>query len=248
VCLGTDMKLGEKSNYYPRLSLGFKKYLLELNRTIDSIKGSIESNSNYGYVFGHSIWPSSESLRPVEIVILFLEDRRFFIHRGFEFRIVPRLAKRLLKGKRLGGISTIDQQVVRIITRKADRTLARKLREILLSVLINFHCPKRAIFDYYIHNAYMGHRLQGCEVAANFLFGKAASNLDWDEAGFVASLLPLPLPKAVYEWIAEQSRIETLSPAQIIAFGKEVAPSWAERIGLRCDYASAHYDFRPKSR
>ena len=75
-----SVELNEKQKFAPKVRLGIKRSLLALNRDIDSVVSKIEFNADYGTVFlGHSIdWRSSQ-LSQLEIFILFLEDRRFFV-------------------------------------------------------------------------------------------------------------------------------------------------------------------------
>lgn len=242
------MKIGSDSNFAPRLDIGFKRYLLHLNRDLDQIVRELDFNSDYSFWFGHSIHSSSTVLSDLERAILFLEDRRFFLHHGFELRAIPRTIKRLITRRRIGGISTIDQQVVRIVTNKRKRTLARKFRETLLAWLINFHRPKRKIFDYYVHNAYLGYRIEGCEIAANKLFKKKARNLDWSEACFVAALFPYPVPKAVFLELENiPPEIDAPSVEQILSIGDRVASRWSSRVRARSQFVSGQRDFKPKS-
>lgn len=193
------MKIKPSHLYSPKSTLGVKRKLLALNLDLDSVKEDIQFNKDYGWYFPHSISTHSEDLTNVEVAILYLEDRRFFSHGGFEFRSLLRGIKRYIMRGSLNGMSTIDQQVVRISLRRRERTLGRKVNEIILAVCINMHASKRSIFDYYIHNAYMGHRMEGCEVAARKVFGLSAASLNKQQAAFIASLMPLPFPRSAWE-------------------------------------------------
>lgn len=241
------MKIGQHSLLRPRLSIGFKKLLLALNRDLDTIKLDIECNYNLRSYFDHSIYPDIGTLSQVEITILFLEDRRFFIHRGVEARAIARGLKRFVSRGRIGGISTIDQQVVRISTARHQRTASRKGKELLLAFFLNFHCSKRRIFDFYIHNAYMGHGIQGCEVAAKKLFGIGATGMDKAQSSLVASLLPLPLPKSVWEVYECHQLYPFRDPNEIIKLASSVAPKWAGRASYRMNIAMNDQGFKPKS-
>lgn len=241
------MKIGIRSTYYPRLGVGVKKALLNLNNDLDSIKSAVQFNSDYGFYFGHSINPSSEFLTKLEILTLFLEDRRFFLHHGFEFRSGPRLVRRFLLRGRIGGVSTIDQQVVRIITRRNERTLRRKVKEIALAFFCNFHLPKKELLDYYLHNAYLGYRMEGCEVASQKIFGISASDLNWEQSALIASLYPLPFPKQAWEVYSSDSRYPTADPSILLAIVEESTKRWCGRVKYRMHHAVSHQDFKPRS-
>lgn len=241
------MKIGIDSALRPRLSIGVKKYLLELNRQLDSIRSDVKFNRDFGFFFDHSIGASSDSLTKVEILVLFLEDRKFFLHRGFEIKSILRLLRRFLRKGKIGGMSTIDQQMVRISTRKTERTLRRKFREIVLAWLSNFHLSKKEIFDYYLHNAYLGYRIEGCEVAARKIFGTTAASLNWEQAALVASLYPLPFPKAVWEAYSSHPDYPFSDPIVLLSLASEYSESWSNRIAGRMRHALRNQDFKPKS-
>lgn len=241
------MKIGNESAYRPRLSIGFKRMLLEMNQSLDSIKSDVQFNRDYGFYFDHSIYASSDSLTRLEIMVLFLEDRRFFLHRGFELRSVLRLLRRFVRRGKLGGMSTIDQQIVRISTRRNERTVGRKLREIVLAWLCNFHLSKKEMLDYYLHNAYLGYRIEGCEVAAQKIFKRSAEELSWDQAAFVASLFALPFPKAVWAAYSAQAAYPFSEPEELLSFAEHISDRWAKRVRGRMRHAAGNQGFRPKS-
>ncbi|MBN8632570.1 MAG: transglycosylase domain-containing protein [Rhodobacterales bacterium] len=241
------MRIGDHSTYRPRLSFGVKKLLLELNVSLDSIKSDVSFNRDYGFYFDHSIYPSSKELTNLEVLVLYLEDRRFFVHRGFELRSLLRALRRFLRRGKIGGMSTIDQQVVRISSKRSERSIRRKLREITLAYLCNFHLSKKEIFDYYLHNSYLGYRIEGCEIAAQKIFGSSASDLTWEQAAFVASLYPLPFPKAAWETYSSDLGYPMSDPLDVLTLCSGPAERWSKRVAARMRHALKHQDFRPKS-
>lgn len=241
------MKIDERRILRPKLGVGFKRFLLNLNRTLDAVKSDVNFNFTYGFYFNHSIHPNSPVLSKVEILTLLLEDRRFFLHSGFEFRSFLRVVRRFIRTGHIGGMSTIDQQVVRISTRRYERSLGRKLREILLAFLCNFHLSKKMILDYYIHNAYLGYKIEGCEIAANKIFKKSAADLGWDQAAFIASLFPLPFPKAAWDFYSADPRYPCNDPNEILEIVSKVSERWVNRVRSRMEFALANQGFKPKS-
>jgi membrane carboxypeptidase/penicillin-binding protein len=241
------MRLGENSAYRPRLSIGFKKWLLDLNRTVDSIKNNVAINNDYGFWFDRSISSNSDFLTKLEIMVLFLEDRRFFIHKGFEFRAALRVLRRFLRRGKIGGMSTLDQQIVRISTRRRERTIARKVREILLAYLCNFHISKKQMLDYYLHNAYMGYGIEGCEDASQAVFGRIEADLSWEQAALIASLYALPFPKAAWDSYSSHPDYPMNDPEAILDITITNSDRWTKRIRARMKHALKNQDFRPKS-
>ena len=103
-----------------------------------------------------------DPLSNFEIMVLILEGRRFTRHFGFDvFSFIRELIK-ALSFRKYGGASTIDMQFVRTVTGYRDRTLRRKLYEILLAVLIQIKFTKLEILRSYLNAAFFGSHLIGC--------------------------------------------------------------------------------------
>lgn len=78
------------------------------------------------------------ALTNLEKLTLVLEDRRFLFHYGIDLKSVLRETIRAVTFRSHGGASTIDMQFVRTCTGYKERTLTRKLYEMLLAVIIQF--------------------------------------------------------------------------------------------------------------
>ncbi|RGP37323.1 biosynthetic peptidoglycan transglycosylase [Pseudotabrizicola alkalilacus] len=239
------MRISDRNKFAPRASISIKRFLLGLNRDLDQLKHNISINSDLG--FSHSIDTYHTELTRLELTILYLEDRRFFSHSGIELRALARGAKRFIKKGAIGGISTIDQQIVRISTRRSDRTFSRKLKELILAYLINYHKSKREILSYYIHNAYLGHHMEGCEIASQKCFLLPATHLDSHQSSFIACLFPLPFPKSVWEEYYNSPHYPSRDPDLILDIGQKIAPRWAGRVRFRMKVAAKAQAFKPKS-
>jgi len=217
-----------------RLPPGPKSFLFLLNMQVDWLLERIEA---IRWNFNSILWEGDET--PLERLTLALEDRWFFEHSGIDFRAIPRVIRQLVTLKRVGGVSTIEQQLVRTLLERRERTVKRKSRELLLAWIISHRLSKRDILRTYLASAYFGYRLRGCDQVSELVFRKAASDLEIDEAAFVASLLVYPLPKSVCEAGEKlglhpvsdiRSYLETVSPT---------APRWAKRVLRRLNYGLA---------
>ena len=150
---------------------------------------------------------SDAPLSVVEQMVLVLEDRRFFHHRGVDLRSCVREVVRTLLLRSHGGASTIDMQFVRTATGYRDRTIKRKLYEMLLSILVQFRYSKLEIFRSYLSCAFFGSHLIGIEAAAREIFQKAPESLNVDEAAYIASLLVYPRPlRSTSQWTLKVDR------------------------------------------
>ncbi len=224
-----------------------KRFLLGLNQDLDTVLRRIDAKLFDHVSYGHSHSMEIRELSNVQLAILYLEDRGFFHHRGFELRAPFRIVKRLALGKGLGAVSTLDQQLVRIATRRYERSVRRKIRETALAFFLNAQRSKSAIFYAYLHDSYFGYRLEGCEITARFLFDKPAAYLSEDEAAFVASLLARPLPKAVYKTVVLEKDIRIMTPKRIIEIGELHRLSWASHVQNRYQYVLGSFRSIPKS-
>jgi membrane peptidoglycan carboxypeptidase len=133
-------------------------------------------------------------LTNLEKITILLEDRRFVHHHGFDLKSIVRELTRTFTFRRHGGASTIDMQFVRTCTGYKERTIARKLYEILLAVLIQFRYSKILILRSYLRCAFFGSRLYGADAAARKIFKKSADDLDVSEAAELAAMLVYPRP------------------------------------------------------
>jgi membrane carboxypeptidase/penicillin-binding protein len=148
-----------------------------------------------------SVCWDAEQLNQLEIMILILEDRRFFNHLGFDMVSISREIWKAMTFRRYGGASTIDMQLVRTLTDYRASTVRRKLYEIILSIIIQFHYSKLEILRSYLDCAYFGHGLRGVDVASSRIYGVAAEHLTFEQAAELAAMLVYPYPKSpTAEW------------------------------------------------
>lgn len=139
----------------------------------------------------------AESVGPLSLLeklVLALEDRRFFEHNGVDWRAVGRELAKLLTGRRVGGASTIDMQFVRTATGFREKTLRRKLYEILLARIIQFRYSKTVILRSYLACAFFGSHIYGIENAAKKAFAKNLAMLNDEQLAEIAAMLVYPRP------------------------------------------------------
>lgn len=138
---------------------------------------------------------SGDDDRNARVVRCFLatEDNNFFAHPGIDVQGILRAAMvNLVSGQIKEGASTITQQVVRLRFLSADRTMFRKIREAVLSILLEIRYKKTAILEMYLNEVPLGHGTLGVEAAADFYFSKSHKDLSWGESALLASLTTRP--------------------------------------------------------
>lgn len=215
-----------------RNNLSLKKLLIRLNVHLDEILRWIDEYYSRDFSFFLS---DSDEIMPNQIEdILLLEDRRYFLHRGFEMRAIPRGIKRYITYGKFGGTSTIEQLLVRTCTGRRERAVSRKINEILFAVLINLHRSKEEILIAYVNSAYFGPNMHGIIEASEFLFSTPPSDLTPEQSAFIASLLPYPLPPNIYHSMSGRDIVS--SPEEILQLFQSSNPWWTDRVHKRMAY------------
>jgi penicillin-binding protein 1A len=121
------------------------------------------------------------------------EDSEFFNHVGVSFFGMLRAAWANLKaGRVVQGGSTITQQVAKDLLLSPERTMSRKLKEIILAYRIEKYLTKREILYLYLNQIYLGHGAYGVQAASMIYFGKDASQLVVAESALLAGLIKAP--------------------------------------------------------
>lgn len=129
------------------------------------------------------------------------EDKEFYTHPGFDvWAILRALVENYTTGGQGGGASTITQQLARALLlspeERAQRTVTRKAREIVLAAEITRRYTKDEILELYLNEIYYGNLAYGIEAAAETYFRTTAGNLTLAQASFLAGL---PQSPAVYD-------------------------------------------------
>ena len=125
------------------------------------------------------------------------EDQHFFTHWGIDpVRLVGAVVHSIRGSGRVGGTSTITQQLARNFFLTPDRSIKRKLNEIFISFLLEQRLTKQQILTMYANEVYLGQRgsfsINGFGEASIAYFGKDLSALTLPEAATLAGIIPSP--------------------------------------------------------
>jgi 1A family penicillin-binding protein len=125
--------------------------------------------------------------------LIAVEDQRFYDHHGFDaIRMVSAALTNIRHLRAAQGGSTITQQLARQSFLTPDKTLRRKLQELILAGRIERQYTKPQILELYLNKVYFGDGLHGVEAASRGYFGKHASQLTVPEAALLAGLVKSP--------------------------------------------------------
>ncbi|OGJ90923.1 MAG: hypothetical protein A2268_09790 [Candidatus Raymondbacteria bacterium RifOxyA12_full_50_37] len=142
------------------------------------------------------IWRSLEDM-PLHVynAIIAIEDNRFWYHWGLDVYTVPDILKGVfLKGNIRGG-STLSMQLARNLysTIGRERTLKRKIKELMTAVQIEKTYTKKDILEFYMNQMYMGAGTYGFQAAAQKYFGKnSLCDITISEAAALAAIVQRP--------------------------------------------------------
>jgi penicillin-binding protein 1A len=129
----------------------------------------------------------------MKLAVLAAEDAAFYEHAGLSyFGMLRALAVNLRSMRARQGAGTITQQVVRNVLLTQEKTMQRKMREIILARRIEQELTKDEILELYLNHIYYGHGRYGIEEASRFYFGKSVRDLTLAEAALIAGIVKGP--------------------------------------------------------
>lgn len=139
--------------------------------------------------------------------VVAIEDRRFFDHFGIDFWGLGRATlANLTAGGVVAGGSTLTQQLAKNVFLSPDRTIKRKVQELLLAFWLEATLSKQEIFALYMNRVYFGAGAYGIHAAAQIYFDRPVQELTLGESAILAGLLKAPSrlapnrnPQAAYE-------------------------------------------------
>jgi membrane peptidoglycan carboxypeptidase len=143
---------------------------------------------------GRGVWVPLWAISPrLQTAVVVWEDPKFFHHSGLDLAEIGRASwTNLRAGSYRRGASTITQQVARNLFLDSEKTLRRKLREVILARRMERALSKDEILVVYLNIAEWGEGIVGAEESSRRYFGKSAADLEWAEAALLAGILPNP--------------------------------------------------------
>jgi hypothetical protein len=147
--------------------------------------------------------PDAPAWVPIELIppnvlnaVIAREDGGFYRHHGFspeEFR--GALIRNVAAGRFAFGASTISMQLVKNVFLAREKTLVRKLQEIVLTWWLEQVLDKSSILELYLNVVEFGPGIYGIGPASRFFFGREPRDLTPLQAIYLATLLPAPIPR-----------------------------------------------------
>lgn len=147
---------------------------------------SVYTDANRTYV------KLSDIPRNLQLATISIEDKDFYKNNGFSPLSYLRVIRNFILGRGLAGASTITQQLVKNVLLTNERTLPRKIKELILAIQVNKRYSKDEILEMYLNNIPYGGAAIGVEAASETYFGKKAKDLTLSESVLLAGLPQSP--------------------------------------------------------
>ena len=153
--------------------------------------------------------PFEEIPKDVKNAVLAIEDARFYEHSGVDYTGVLRAGLANFSKVKSQGASTITMQLARNVYLSSEKTIKRKVYEVLLAFKMEHALTKDQILDIYMNQIFLGNRAYGFAAAAEAYFGKSIKDVNLAEAAMLAGL---PKAPSLYNPIVnpERARIRQL--------------------------------------
>lgn len=122
------------------------------------------------------------------------EDKNFYSHPGFDARSMAAAVIEAVqsRGERIRGASTITQQVMKNFLLSSDRTVERKIKELILAARVETALSKDQILELYLNEIFLGQNSYGVAAAAQTYFNKSLPELSVAEVAYLAALAQRP--------------------------------------------------------
>ena len=152
--------------------------------------------------------PADEIPDLVKQAFISAEDKNFYEHQGFDLRGIAAAIYEAVqsRGASIRGASTIPQQVAKISFLGGERTVDRKLKEIILATRMVSSLDREKILEIYLNEIFLGQNAYGVTAAAQVYFNKTLAELQPEEAAYLAAL---PKAPSTYHPVRAEERAVT---------------------------------------
>jgi hypothetical protein len=180
--------------------LAHERFAEPFEHTVYSPEGELESITTGPTT---EAWTDLAHISPfMQVAVLTTEDGAFFRHHGFNRAAIRNaLIANLKAGRFVRGASTITMQLAKNLFLSRDKTLSRKLEELVLADYLESAFTKQEMMELYLNVIEFGPSVYGITAAAEQYFGRKPGELNLAECLFLSSLLPSPLK---YSKLAEK--------------------------------------------
>ena len=196
--------------------------------------------------YENALWcPLSEMSPHLIDAFISIEDKRFFEHAGIDWRRTGAAVWQYARGGGSFGGSTITQQLVKNLTGDSERSVRRKVEEILRAADLEKKLSKEEILEQYLNVVNLAQNCYGVRTASNVYFSKEPAELDAREAATIAAITNNPAKydpvrhaennrarrDVILGEMREQGRIDEQAYLQAISVGTDLRVNERARAG-----------------
>ena len=138
------------------------------------------------------------------------EDASFYQHKGIDFaELKEAVKKNWQKGEYVRGASTITQQLAKNLYLSTEKSIIRKIKELLITLRLEKDLSKDRIFEIYLNVIEWGPGIFGVEMASQYYFQKGVGQLTLEEIVRLVAVIPRPLkinPTENSDWLRWKAR------------------------------------------
>ncbi len=184
--------------YYSSITNGVELDVSKLENTTSACSVYDENGCEITSTDGFTV--ENEPPKNLRNAFVAIEDKRFYSHRGVDYKSMARAVINNLKsGKIKEGASTITQQLIKNVYLSGEKTLNRKLKEIKLAGQLEKTYSKDEILNLYLNKIYYGEGSYGVVAAAKRYFDKEPENLSLSECATLAAIVKAPSTYSPYK-------------------------------------------------
>lgn len=131
--------------------------------------------------------------RDLIYAIVLSEDGQYFSHQGIDYdALMMALADNIKHQEWRFGASTISQQTVKNLYLNSEKTVTRKLQELIITQRLEHALTKNEILELYLNRVEFGPEIFGIDHASHYYFDKKAKSINAAEGAYLALLMPSP--------------------------------------------------------
>lgn len=174
-----------------------------------------------------------------------IEDKNFYNHPGFDLPSIVRAFRENLQNKRIQGGSTITQQLIKSSILTPERSISRKIKELILSLWAEKVYTKKEILGMYFNQVPYGGTAWGAEAASETYFNKSVKEIDLAQSAFLAGLTAAPTTYSPYGsnialWKKRQLEVLRRMVALNFITKQQAADAGQVELDFKAQLASRH--------
>lgn len=204
ICVGTAVIFGVGSGMYAAVTreiddLDFEAMAYNFSSIVyadDKDGNSVEVE--FLHNDGNREWVEMEKIPKIaKDAAIAIEDERFYSHNGVDYKrtagaVFGWISAKVTGGEPEYGGSTITQQVIKNLTQEKEKTVSRKIMEMMRAVAFEKQFTKEEILSAYLNIIYFGNQCYGIESAAKMYYSKSAIDLTLPEAAMIVGITQAP--------------------------------------------------------